>query len=117
MTETPIFHNTVADIRARATDPQESHDAAASTDIAGSHRHVLNLLAFYGESTDEQLVQHANDDWARFEDTFYSPSRLRTARKELADQGLVRDTGARRLTRSKRYAAVWTVTSTGKSAA
>ena len=98
---------------ARNTDPQTSHDAAASvTNVTETKRAILNLLQnaitddelidrFY-EYMDSGLVRHA------------SPSGIRSRRKELVDAGLVYDTGLRGKTPSGRSSIIWLITDAGK---
>ena len=85
---------------ARNTDPDTSHDAAASTDTFGSRADVLHLLYWEGPQADHEMVAAI---------TWFTPSRVRTARHELTEQGLVEDTGIYRLTPSGRRAKVWQV--------
>jgi hypothetical protein len=85
---------------ARRSDPDTSHDAAASTDTFGSRADVLHILFHGGALADHELV--AKLDW-------FTPSRVRTARHELTEQGLVEATGYYRLTPSGRRAIVWQV--------
>lgn len=88
--------------RARNTDPQTSHDAAAS--VAGqteTQRHLLELLA--GEpATDMDLMERWHAEWGPA-----TPSGLRTRRSELTEAGLVIDTGERRPSPSGRLCVVW----------
>lgn len=86
---------------ARNSDPDTSHDAAASTDTFGSRADVLHVLFHEGPLADHELV--GKIDW-------FTPSRIRTARHELADQGLVEPTGYYHVTPSGRRAIVWQVT-------
>lgn len=101
---------------ARASDPDTSHEAARSisrTATTVSQQVVWAALwqseDFYHEKlieslpgfTDEQLVEHAADVGPEYEQAGrigwpcygLSPSRLRTARKELVDMGLVEGEG------------------------
>lgn len=92
--------------RARLTDPETSHQAAASVNRATlphTQRIILTLLALDGPMTDEELLLLWNDRIAER----ISPSGIRTRRRELADLGLVCDTGERRPLESGRMAIVW----------
>lgn len=60
---------------AHPSDPFTSHMAAAKVDPCASHMMVITMLK-YGPMTDEEIEIAVG--WNRF-----SPSRLRTARKEL----------------------------------
>ena len=91
---------TLAETRARRTDPDTSHEAISADSCTGSLLEVMDLLTEFGPMADHELVTaHAGFT--------YSPQRLRTARSELADAGLVEFTGIYRLTPSKRRARVW----------
>jgi len=87
---------------ARATDPQTSHDAAASlSNITDLQREIVQVFKLREHFTDEELVG-----------TFYgyaSPSGVRTRRKELVDLGLLKDSGERRVLLSGRKGIVWTL--------
>ena len=88
---------------ARNTDPQTSHDAAASVKrIRENQQLILACIKRLGPVTDEQLVKKLS---------FYtpmSPSGIRTRRNELVKQGLVRDSGHREKLASGRLAILWT---------
>jgi hypothetical protein len=86
--------------RARASDPETSHDAAQSiSDISGDQQFILEWLNFLGPCTDEELLNSLPSE--------RSPSGVRTRRSELVAMNLVRDSGKRRKTRSGRNAIVW----------
>jgi len=95
--------------RVRATDPVTSVEAAASNDLKGSARYVFDLLRHFGPMADHELVMRAEHESYLYGDniTTYTPQRLRTARRELADAGVVRSAGIYRLTQSCRRALVW----------
>lgn len=93
-------------IRARLTDPATSHAAAASVNRAELpyvKRSILTIMALDGPLTDDELW----DIWQARMTTQISPSGLRTRRRELLDDGLVRDTGERRTLPTGRSAIVW----------
>lgn len=97
---------------ARRTDPDTSHDAADSVsrqDILLTQRRILQLLAEYGTSTDEDIAQTWR--WG-----LVSPSGLRTRRSELVARGLVFWTGEKDKMRTGRMARVWGITSAGRHA-
>lgn len=91
---------------ARITDPETSHEAAASVkNISATQLAIMTILTF--PATDEELI-----------DRFYgmasaglapnaSPSGIRSRRAELVAQGLVEDSGERRKLSSGRSAIVW----------
>jgi len=94
--------------KARTTDPETSHAAAASLERLTERRQaVWAVLAEYGPLTDEALVsiydQLADDGLIPPQ----SPSGVRTRRNELAKLGLVADTGQRGTTISGRMAMLW----------
>lgn len=93
---------------ARSTDPDTSHDAAASTDLRGSRAEVLRILTEFGPmSDDELLMRHELLGTARR----FTPQRLRTARKALESAGVVQPTGRKVATRYGRAAQEWAVAS------
>ena len=87
--------------RARFPDPVTSHEAADSTagSLADSQLLVWSILATHGPLADHELVAKTSGRW--------SASRIRTARHELTEDGVVVDTGIYRLTPSRRRAKVW----------
>lgn len=98
--------------RVRRSDPITSHEAADSTSnkVAASRAFVLYLLRETGPVADHELVAAAQDLYKRLpEIQKFSPSRLRTARHELADADKVVETGYFHLTESGRRAVVWEV--------
>ena len=93
---------------ARITDPVTSWEAAESIDetkIAASQTAVLLTLRVYGPSTDRRLVRMS------FQWGIFSESRIRTARKELVDMGLVRQAGFHTPPNGRRQA-IWEATPT-----
>jgi len=88
---------------ARFSDPDTSHEAAASVKLRQSQEKVLALLK-QGPATDEQLGNRALLRAVKI-----SPSGLRTRRCELVDLGLVVDSGVRITTDNGRKAIVWAV--------
>lgn len=94
--------------RSRTTDPVTSHEAAAGVDGADSRAAVLaelrlRRLGLADFELQEQLAGR------------FSEARIRTARHELAEAGLVESLGIYRLTRAGRRAQVWATTPTGKT--
>jgi hypothetical protein len=94
--------------KARTTDPETSHAAAASLEHLTERRQaVWAILAEYGPLTDEALLA-IYDQFA--EDRIVppqSPSGIRTRRNELTKLGLAIDTGQRGTTVSGRAAILW----------
>ena len=87
--------------RARRTDPTTSHEAADGNNVVDSRDWVFELLQ-HGSLADHELVAQSINTW--------SASRIRTARHELVEDGLVEFAGIYRLTATKRRAQVWAVT-------
>ncbi len=88
--------------KARRTDPQTSHDAAASMRGAADaqRRQVLGTLALHGPLTADEIDEHV--EWR----ATTAGRRL----KELETAGLVVRTPVTRPTRSGRQATVWSLT-------
>lgn len=87
----------------RRSDPLTSHEAADSVDEAASCAEVRRLLAAHGPLTDEEIAwKHA----APLPRPMFSQSRLRTARSELKEAGVVIEAGEGR-TRSGRRCKKW----------
>lgn len=85
---------------ARRTDPETSHDAAASVpNIRKSQELILTILSRCPQ-TDEEIFSHLPSG-------VMSPSGARTRRSELVAAGRVIDTGERRRTISNRRTIVW----------
>lgn len=103
MSEQPTLFE--ATPKARRTDPETSHEAAASvTDLRARQAAVLVALRHLGPSTDERLVEQ----YPRiFPAVPQSPSGLRTRRHELVAGGLVEWTGVKKVIASGRQARVW----------
>ena len=97
----------------RATDPDASQWAADSiTDATTSQDFVLMVLRDFtrpGPFTLANVVAHTTG--------ILSPSRARTAVRELQDKGLIEETGDYTLTPSGRKARLLTLTDTGRAAA
>lgn len=94
--------------RVRASDPVTSHEAADSNDVAESQLQVLATLAKVGP-----LADHEIHEWLTHVGILFSPSRVRTARHELLEAGLVEDTGMFHLTPARRRTKVWGLTAEG----
>ena len=95
--------------KARATDPETSHEAAASVArISDAQGFILKMLNTHGPLTDEKLwdLYHPADIQI-YHFIHMSISGARSRRAELVKAGLVRDSGERRETRSGRKAIVW----------
>lgn len=97
---------------ARRTDPHTSHEAARSftpDELSRTQQAVYWTLYGLGPSTDEELVDAYLAYARRTGYTRLSHSGVRTRRRELADIGMVVDTGETRATRSGRQAIVWEI--------
>ena len=92
--------------RARATDPDTSHQAARSvTNLRDSQEAVLRTLRLMSATDVELMRVYRHNE----RNPVQSDSGIRTRRKELVDLGLVRDSGLRRKLPSGRNAIVWEV--------
>lgn len=96
-------------IRARDTDPETSHEAAASVEpkLRQAQTDILGLFRRHSDHrmTDEALVSLANA-WLPL-DRLQSPSGVRTRRAELVRAGLIRDSGERVKGSTGRRMIVW----------
>ncbi len=87
--------------RSRTSDPVTSVDAGRAADLNTSQEYVLGLLRHYGPRADFELEDLAAADIGRRKARglrAWSASRIRSARKELVDAGLVEPTGEKRPT-------------------
>lgn len=93
----------------RPTDPETSHEAAASiaAERGGSRSAVLAVLALTGPSSDTGLIDAYQALAHLGEVPMQSASGIRTRRKELSRQGKVIDTGMRVTLISGRRSIVW----------
>ena len=90
--------------RARATDPDTSHEAARSIgEMTEKRQAVLDTITAIGGGTDEDIVDAYRSSSAPQQ----TASGIRTRRAELVTMGLVRDTGQRTVRASGRSAIVW----------
>jgi len=97
--------STIDPARARSTDPETSHEAAAQADTFRSVKAVFDSLGQYGPLADFELVSLMHSLGYAF-----SPERIRTARNSLTKVGKIEHTGYYRLTPTNRRARVWAVT-------
>lgn len=95
---TPVAH-------ARTTDPETSHEAAASVEhLRVKQQEVLRCLQnMDGYGSDDEIAMFYN----RGDYVEQSPSGLRTRRKELQRAKLVRDSGKRTYNVRNRRVIVW----------
>lgn len=94
--------------RSRSTDPVTSLEAGRAADLKGSQRYVFDTLNTFGPFADHELVEfYLDDELGRRIYGTWTPQRLRSARKELADVGLVEATGEIVLSDYGRPAQVW----------
>jgi hypothetical protein len=101
--------------RARKTDPETSHAAADSITPEGREASELEVLAILQAAekpiTSEQIEsRHLTRSWQVAGIHAYTGARLRTALKQLADDGHVVKDGEGR-TKSGRRAATWRMAS------
>jgi hypothetical protein len=89
---------------ARRSDPDTSHDAAASvTRISEMQALIVQVLEICGPLSDTALRGHVIDHT----DVRISDSGLRTRRRELVEMGKVRDSGQRVTLPTGRQSIVW----------
>ena len=101
--------------RARKTDPETSHAAADSITPEGreaSEHEVLAILADADTPITAEAIESRHEQRAGQGQTnhAYTAARLRTALKQLSDDGLVQRTAVEGRTKSGRRAATWQVT-------
>jgi len=90
---------------ARRTDPETSHEAAASvTNLTSKQAAVLEILRNGGPMCDEQIFDALWDSGFKM-----SPSGARTRRSELVDRGLVEFSGDYLTLKTGRRSRVWQV--------
>jgi hypothetical protein len=88
--------------RARSTDPETSHFAAASVTNQTTIRAKIVRILISAELTDEEILDgFIKRGWSG------TPSGVRTRRCELVESGVVEDSGRRRLTDARRESIVW----------
>lgn len=97
--------------RARNTDPDTSHEAAASVkNLTKTQVTILHLFEDKRDRmTDEQLVSWYRWAEANLDAPTASESGIRSRRAELVRQGYLKDSGAREKLRTGRNAIVWSV--------
>lgn len=99
--------------QARPGDPETSHDAAGM--VSPVHQRiswtlVMSLFKRWGSMTDTDLAKVYRQAQADGSITVrQSPSGLRTRRKELVNQGKLRDSGLRQKLPSGRKSIIWEV--------
>jgi hypothetical protein len=90
---------------ARWTDPETSHEAAASVvRLTVVRQAIMDLLGKHPDGLTDQEIA------ALYSGPQASPSGLRTRRAELVDGGFVADSGRRSTTASGRRTIVWVLT-------
>jgi len=97
---------------ARASDPVTSHEAASSVSREAreaSERDVLDCLIENGAMTDEQIHEEISSYVVGYRNPKATATRHRTARAQLVEKGLVRDSGEKDLTSTGRRAVLWEV--------
>lgn len=91
--------------RARRSDPQTSHEAADTNDTARSRAAVLAVLNGSERPLADFEIESVHRTFTR---TPFTPSRLRTARHELEEDGVVIPVGTTR-TPTGRRATTWAI--------
>lgn len=95
--------------RARRSDPETSHEAADSNNVAESQHEVRTILEKYGPLADYDIDSFHRLRARELDIPPYSDSRLRTARSELVQQGHVEWTGEHDQTLKKRRTRTWRI--------
>ena len=114
MDQTPLEFDTAPTgpypARARAGDPDTSHQAAASVTertITETHRRIMHILNDRGPLTDERIADRYLAQYG-----LTSPSGLRTRRHELVEMGRVEWTGDTAKLTTGRQGRVWKLSPT-----
>jgi hypothetical protein len=93
---------------ARSTDPQTSHDAAASVgNITDTKKAIVRILEVHGPLTDPEINAKYNKMVNLGIAPRASESGLRSRRSELVNIGVVEDTGFKQKLESGRNAIIW----------
>lgn len=93
---------------ARITDPETSHEAAASvTNLTGTQNTIRYLFGKFGKLSDEQLQAHYRRMMHQGDAPRASESGVRSRRAELVAAGYLQDSGDRVKMESGRSAIVW----------
>lgn len=92
--------------RARRSDPETSHEAAASVRVLRQRSYVLAAARVLGDFTDFILQVRVRE---MYPDQRFSDSGVRTRRSELVTLGLIEDSGSRTVLPTHRRAIVWRV--------
>lgn len=99
--------------KVRERDPEASWEAAArqtTQKVELIRSTICTLLGTHGPMTDEQLVDRFEAyAWLNPSVPNVTPQSIRTRRKALNVEGLVRDTGNRGRTRTGNTATIWAV--------
>lgn len=108
MTLTPqiVMANDTA--RTRRTDPLSSHEAADTNAVTASQAFVRDMLFLSEPLADHELIVRCEQEFADYPNMRrYSPSRIRSARHELTEQGAVEFAGYYHLTPGGNRTQVW----------
>ena len=104
--QTALFHLSPHP-RHRMTDPETAVNAAASITPGRTEQHILDAFAKLGYRKPRHQVGFTDDELVRwFAGTIYGPT-LKTARRRLARDGRLRDSGLRRPSDRGRDQIVW----------
>ena len=106
MTDEPTLFDVPEEAHARRTDPETSHEAAASLSsdkIRRSQEEVLDAIKRLGRCTDAEIIQSVYVHTRIGQ----SDSGIRTRRSELVAKGLVEFTGDFATTLGNRRTRIW----------
>lgn len=98
----------IGQARARRTDPETSHLAAATVETVTTADAVLMAFILHGPMADFELEDYYGEVYRLYKWPRQSPSGIRSRRSELVTGGMLFDTGRRIPTPSGRLAIVWT---------
>jgi hypothetical protein len=106
----PSLRNEDGTARARTTDPFTSQDAASSVSAERTSRLKVWIVAYLDGKilADHELVHAQQVAAHRGECPLVTPQRVRTARKELSEAGVLEPTNVTVVTVSGRAARTWT---------
>lgn len=114
MSDPTLFDEWLAPVvpmaHARHTDPETSHQAAASvTRITSSRQAILDAYHLRGPMADFELEEYYAQVWQMHQWQPQSPSGIRSRRAELTELGRIIDSGRRTVTPSGRPCIIWTL--------
>lgn len=98
---------------ARLTDPETSHEAAASVGEISKTQFLVLLTIAQGPQTDEEIVSTFSVQVQNYKWVPATPQSIRSRRSELVKLGLVSFLGEYGITSTGRRTRVWKITEAG----